>query len=522
MCSFALIPAVARGETFAVSWNWVPSLDARLSFVVDGLSLLFMILISSIGTLVLVYARAYLDGHPDRRRLYTWLLLFMTAMLGLVVADNLITLFVFWELTSITSYMLIGFEHENPRARAAALQALLVTGFGGLALLAGFLLLGQAAGSYELSVLRTKSDVLRNGPLLAPCVVLILIGAFTKSAQFPFHFWLPNAMEAPTPVSAYLHSATMVKAGVYLIARLSPALGGIAIWDNSIIAVGALTALTGACLALPQVDLKKILAYSTVSALGTMVMLLGCGTPGTTTAAIVFLLCHALYKAALFLMAGAVDHCAGTRDLRQLGGLARVMPWLAFAAVIAAMSKVGLPPASGFVAKELMYESLLAPSSRGTLPLLVVFFVSVSFAAVGAMLAIRPFFGRAGVAAASAHRVPRTLLLPPLVLGTTAFVIGAYPGPLGHYLIAPAVAAIVPNAEPVSLKLWHGFNFPLLLTALAVMLGIVIYAAGYRIRLLAARWRKLAAWGPSAGYERGLTVFARRRLGKRGSCRMAV
>ena len=282
---------------------------------------MFALLISGIGTLVFVYAGAYLAGHAHLLRFYLFLLLFMVSMLGLVLADNLLLLFVFWELTSLTSFLLIGFDHQRPVARAAALQALLVTGAGELAMLAGLILLGQAGGTFQVSELLTRGDMVRADGLYPAILLLVFAGAFTKSAQVPFHFWLPNAMEAPTPVSAYLHSATMVKAGVYLLARLSPVLGGTPTWEIVVTAIGVVTMLVGAWLAIRHTDLKRILAYSTLSALGTLVMLLGLGTAAAVTAAMVYLLGHALYKGALFLVAGAIDHEAGTRDVEVLGGL---------------------------------------------------------------------------------------------------------------------------------------------------------------------------------------------------------
>ncbi|MFB3140368.1 MAG: proton-conducting transporter membrane subunit, partial [Candidatus Acidiferrales bacterium] len=346
---------VAAGEVLAVSIDWVPSLGIALSFYLDGLSLLFALLISGIGALVVVYAGGYLAGHAHLGRFYAFLLMFLASMLGLVLANNVITLFVFWELTSVSSYLLIGFEHEREAARQAALQALLVTGLGGLALLAGLLLLGQAGGSMELSELLTRGEAIQAHPFYAPILLLILAGAFTKSAQFPFHFWLPSAMEAPTPVSAYLHSATMVKAGIYLLARFNPVLGGTELWFYIVTAAGAATMLVGAYLAFQQSDLKRILAYSTMSALGMMVLLLGLGTELAVKAAIVSILVHALYKGALFLVAGAVEHETGTRDVDRLGGLRRAMPITAAAAALAALSMAGLPPLFGFIGKEMVY-----------------------------------------------------------------------------------------------------------------------------------------------------------------------
>ena len=291
-----LIGRVAAGEVITFSYPWVPSLGVNLSFYIDGLSLVFALLISGIGTLVIIYAGGYLAGHPQLGRFYIYLLLFMTAMLGLVLSGNIIALFVFWELTSLSSYLLIGFNHRQPEARASALQALLITGGGGLALLAGLVLLGQVGGSWELSNLLNQDIVIQNHPLYLPILLLFLLGAFTKSAQFPFHIWLPNAMAAPTPVSAYLHSATMVKAGIFLLARFNPILGNTPIWQFSLTAAGTVTMVLGAYLAWQQTDLKRILAYSTISALGTLVLLLGVGTAIAVKAAIVFLIVHSLVQ----------------------------------------------------------------------------------------------------------------------------------------------------------------------------------------------------------------------------------
>jgi multicomponent Na+:H+ antiporter subunit A len=332
----SLLPSAAAGAPLAFSSEWVAELGLVLSFRADGLGLLFALLISGVGTLVFVYAGGYLKGNPNLGRFYAWLAVFMAAMIGVALSDNILLLFVFWELTSISSYMLIGFEHERESARFSALQAFLVTGAGGLALLAGLLLLGSAGGTFELSELLTQGEVLRTSPFYLPAVILVLLGAFTKSAQFPFHFWLPNAMEAPTPVSAYLHSATMVKAGVYLLARMGPALNGTDLWFYAVGGVGAVTMLIGGYLALTQTDLKRLLAYSTVSALGMLTMLIGLGSHYALEAAVVLLLAHSLYKGALFLVAGALDHETGTRDVTQLGGL---FPRMRLTAVAG-----GLPP----------------------------------------------------------------------------------------------------------------------------------------------------------------------------------
>jgi multicomponent Na+:H+ antiporter subunit A len=508
-CCVTLLAPAARGATWLLSWSWVPSLDVRLSFFVDGLSLLFALVISGIGVAVFAYAPGYFGNDANRGRLYGWLVLFMAAMLGLVLSDNIISLFVFWELTSITSYMLIGYKHESEKARAAALQALLVTGLGGLALLAGLLLLGYAGGSYELTTLLTQGEVVRNHPLLLPIVGLILLGAFTKSAQFPFHFWLPAAMQAPTPVSAYLHSATMVKAGVYLVARLSPLFAGVLAWDYALLIAGTLTALTGGWLSLQQTDLKRILAYSTVSALGVLMLLIALGSVYALKAAIVFLLCHSLYKGALFLVAGAVDHSQGTRDIRQLGGLAGMMPFVALAAILAAGSKAGLPPAGGFLAKELIYESTL-DLSAGWLPVLVaVVLVNISFVAVGGLVAVKPFFGQKTVKVESTHSLTWRLVFPPLLLGALGLAIGLLPAFSGTYVVGPAVAAVSGGAKVIQLKLWHGFNLPLALSVLTLLGGGLVYQNAGRLRWSAERLAGLSLYGPSAGYEWSLLALKR-------------
>ncbi|MCU0893619.1 MAG: hypothetical protein MUD06_04720 [Rhodospirillales bacterium] len=349
----SLVPSVAAGETHRLVQDWAPGIGVSLSFYVDGLSLLFALMISGIGALVALHASAYLGGHRYYGRFFVYLFAFMLAMLGLVLADNLITLFVFWELTSVTSFLLIGLDHDNPRARRNALQALLVTGAGGLALLAGFLLLGQAGGSLELSQLIERGEQVRADPLYLAILILVLAGAFTKSAQFPFHFWLPNAMAAPTPVSAYLHSATMVKAGIYLLARLHPTLGSTQVWIWTLTIFGAVTAVMAAVIALRQTDLKLVLAYTTVLALGLLTMFLGSDERIGIVAAITFLIVHSLYKCALFLVIGNVDHGSGSRDAEVLGGLFRAMPVTALAAMVAGLSMAGFPPLLGFIGKEL-------------------------------------------------------------------------------------------------------------------------------------------------------------------------
>jgi multicomponent Na+:H+ antiporter subunit A len=331
---FALaVQTFQSGVPQSASWSWIPSLGIDFSVYLDGLALQLVLLITGVGTLVLVYAGGYMAGDPRHPRLFVLLLMFMGAMQGLVAADSFLMLFVFWELTSITSFLLIGFDHAREASRRAAIQALVVTGMGGLALLAGLLVIWNVTGATSLSALLATGDALRASDLYMAALLLILGGAFTKSAQFPFHFWLPNAMEAPTPVSAYLHSATMVKAGVYLVMRLNPVMGETVAWETILPLFGGVTLLVGALLAIRQTDLKLMLAYTTVASLGLLVMLTGLGFEHAVEAAALYLIAHSLFKGAMFMVAGLIDHEAGTRDITRLGGLRRAMP-ITFAAAL--------------------------------------------------------------------------------------------------------------------------------------------------------------------------------------------
>jgi multicomponent Na+:H+ antiporter subunit A len=494
---------IASGETFHFSRHWAPALGVNLSFTLDGLSMLFVLLICGIGALVLVYASGYMAGHPLLGRFYAYLLLFMASMLGLVLADNLLLLFVFWELTSFSSYLLIGFDHERPEARAAALQALLVTGGGGLALMAGIILLGQAGGSLELSTLLSRAERLHAHPLYAPALLLILLGAFTKSAQFPFYFWLPSAMEAPTPVSAYLHSATMVKAGVYLLARTSPALGGTDLWIWTVSVVGAVTMLLGGWLAIVQSDLKRILAYSTVSALGMLTFLLGLGGKMAVQAAMAYLLGHALYKGALFLVAGALDHSTGTRDVEKLSGLGRAMPLTALAAGIAALSMAGLPPLFGFIAKELSYEATLhAPAAKWVTAAAVV--ANVLLVAAAALVGLRPFWGQTRPTPRQAHEAPLSMLLGPLALASLSVAFGFRPAWGAEELVSAASSSVLGQPATIELALWHGLTPALALSVVTLVGGVCAYAARGLLKKVAARWEGHGRWGPAGCYELAL------------------
>lgn len=505
-----LLPRIAAGEILLVSRPWFPGLQIDFSFYLDGLSLLFALLVAGVGALVVFYAGAYLRDHPQLGRFYFWLLLFMASMLGLVLAGNVLTLFIFWELTSITSYFLIGYEHERESARKAALQALLVTGIGGAALLAGMLLLGAAAGGYDFATFLAQAELLREHPYYLAGLLLVLGGAFTKSAQVPFHFWLPAAMEAPTPVSAYLHSVTMVKAGVYLLARMSPVLGGTDAWLWLLTGFGAATLLLGSWLALLQTDMKRILAYTTVSALGTLVFLLGLGTPAALQAAMIYLLAHALYKGALFLTAGAVDHAMGTRDIRRLRGLARSLPLLAAVISLAALSMAGIAPLLGFVAKEALYRAALV-----SLPAMIAVWASgVLLVAVAGLLVLRPFFAAPDQALPVQHRPAPALWLAPLLLALAGLVCGLFPAWVDGPLLAAATGSLSAQPPlPLDLSLWHGFDRVLLLSLLTLAAGIILYRAQPWLVAKLAAWRGLAALGPSRLYEHSLTgLFGLARL----------
>jgi multicomponent Na+:H+ antiporter subunit A len=499
---FAL-PKVASGLPSAATahaerYTWLPQLGVDLSFRLDGLGVLFALLVSGLGTVVFVYAGAYLKEHPRLARFLGILLVFETAMLGLVAAGDLVTALVFWEATSLTSFLLIGFEHHTEGSRDAALQALLVTAAGGLALLAGVILLGRVGGSFDFRELAAQAPVIRAHPQYPFILALIALGAFTKSAQFPFHFWLPNAMAAPTPVSAFLHSATLVKAGVFLLARLQGVLGGTSEWIGLLVTVGALTMLVGSLRAILETDLKRILAYSTITALGTLVALIGTSLPEAVAAALVFLGVHALYKGALFMIAGAVDHATGTRDLRELGGLARSEPWLAGAAVLAALSMAGVPPLVGFIGKELMYKAkLVFEGADWALLAIAVTANALTFVAAG-MVVIGVFFGRAKSRRESSsresgahhsHRLAPALVAGPVLLAVLGVAFGLFPDLLGGPIGASA-AAVLGTAHPVTLSLWYGLGPALWLSVLTVALGIAGYWGWRRAERPIARVRR--------------------------------
>jgi multicomponent Na+:H+ antiporter subunit A len=477
----ALLTVLMSAEMFSslsdgprdVEFAWAPSLGLSLSFHLDGLGLLFALLITGIGTLVVLYASAYLANHPQAGRFYASLFAFMGSMLGVALSDNILTLFVFWELTGFTSFLLIGFEHDRADARSAALQALIVTGAGGLALLAAGVLLADMSGTANLSLMVADSASITAHPAYAAVVGLVLLAAFTKSAQVPFHFWLPNAMAAPTPVSAYLHSATMVKAGVYLVARMTPILGGTALWTTVVTGVGAVTMLVGAYRSVQETDLKRILAYSTVSALGLLTMLIGVGTDRAITAALVYLVAHACYKGALFLVAGAIDHQAGNRDIRTLSGLRRTMPLTAIAGGTAALSMVGVVLTLGFVAKDAAYEALLGRGQWSVWLLSATVLSSVLMGTAGLMAGVLPFRGRRSDD--GGDEPEWRLLVPPMTLAAIGVVVGVAPWLL-NFPLAAAASAILDRPQRFALAIWHGLSPALILSAVTFVGAVAVYS----------------------------------------------
>lgn len=499
---FALmLPDIAAGGVVTGGYAWVPSFNLSFSWFIDGLSLTFALLITGIGLLIVLYAGGYMKGHPQQGRFLSFLLLFMGAMLGVVVSDSLLMLFVFWELTSITSFLLIGFDHERAASRRAALQALVVTGGGGLLLLAGLIFIWDISGMTQLSMLVRGGDILRDSPFYLAALLLVLGGAFTKSAQFPFHFWLPNAMEAPTPVSAYLHSATMVKAGVYLLMRLNPVLGDTAAWQILLPFFGGLTMLTGALLAVRQTDLKLMLAYTTVSSLGLLVMLTGFGSDHAIEAAVLYLVAHSLFKGALFMVAGIIDHETGTRDVTKLGGLRKAMPITFAAALAAALSMAGLPPFFGFLAKEEIYYALAHGNPRAVLFTGIAILGNALMFAVAFAVGLKPFIGKPVKTPKHAHEGPLLLWLGPALLALKGLTIALFSGIAHFYISIPMASAIAGEPRPVEISLIPHIGVPLGLSLLTVALGIVLYTQLVPLRGLMDRTFKALGAGPDRGFD---------------------
>lgn len=475
---------VLQGNTLQQSWDWLPQLGINLSFRLDALGLLFGLLISGIGTLIYIYAYYYLSPKNSLSKLYQLLMLFMAAMLGISLSNNLIILLVFWELTSISSFLLVGYWSQYDAAQRGARMALTITGMGGLAMLGGFVLLGQITGTYQIDQLVLMKDTIQQHYLFVPTLLLILLGAFTKSAQFPFHFWLPNAMAAPTPVSAYLHSATMVKAGIFLLARLAPIFIGAALYHNIVTFVGLFTLCMAAGFAIFKEDLKGLLAYSTISHLGLIVCLLGIGSPLAVAAAIFHIINHATFKAALFMIAGIIDHETGTRDLRKLSGVWQLLPFTGTLTMITAASMAGVPLTNGFISKEMFFTELLANLSG---PVMIISAIVATLAGIFAVsysirLVHGVFFdGEVGkqVPNKDAHEPALGMRLPAIILATLCILVGILPALLAGTMVNSVTRSSLaqPEFEGVHLAIWHGVNAPLLMSVIALIGGAVFYFA---------------------------------------------
>lgn len=455
--------------------EWIPSLGIDLNFKVDGLSLLFALLITGIGSLVFFYSSEYLKNHPYLNRFYGYLTLFMGSMLGLVLSDNLISLFIFWELTSITSFFLIGFNTEEEASRKSALTAFGITGLGGFFMLSGFVLIYSITGTYSIHELLTSSEIIQNNTLFPLILFFIFGGAFTKSAQFPFHFWLPDAMQAPTPVSAYLHSATMVKAGIYLLARFTPVLSDGFWWNYTLMIVGGFTMLYAAFHSILRTDMKGILAYSTISALGIIVFLLGTGNEYAFYAAVTFILVHALYKAALFLVTGIVDHAVHTRNITEISGLKKIMPLVFIASFVAALSSAGVPLTFGFISKDLIYEATLHFPKWAMWLTGIAVVANVLLACAGFMAGIKPFIGKLPEKFEKAHKPGILLWIPVVILSTLTLIFGIFPFLADNGILKYAFNAVSRQSTGLHLKVWHGFNLVLLLSAITIIVGVLLF-----------------------------------------------
>ncbi|MEH7225531.1 Na+/H+ antiporter subunit A [Bacillus sp. JJ1566] len=499
------IPTIANGNTIITSIPWMPSYDINFTTYIDGLGLIFGLLITGIGALVILYSIFYLSKEREElHNFYVYLLMFMGAMLGLVFSDNVFVLYVFWETTSVSSFLLIAYWYEREKSRYGAQKSMLITIFGGLAMLAGLIMISSSSGTYSIREMLLNVDAINSSALFIPAMVLILLGAFTKSAQFPFSIWLPDAMEAPTPISAYLHSATMVKAGIYLVARLTPIFGGSNVWFWLVTGVGLITLLYGSVNAVRQTDLKALLAYSTISQLGLIMSLLGLGSAamyfglgdetviyGTAIFAAIFhLVNHSTFKGSLFMVVGIIDHETGTRDIRRLGGLIHLMPISFTLTVIGGFSMAGLPPFNGFLSKEMFFAAVNNAARMdffhmGTIGVLVpaVAWVASVFTFIYCMILVfKTFRGKYKLDNDRVvHEAPLGMLISPIILGSLVIIGFFFPNLLATYLLKPALISVLPvltEAEVLELKIeaWHGFLSPeLWMTIGVVLLGTILY-----------------------------------------------
>ncbi|KOP80064.1 Na+/H+ antiporter subunit A [Cytobacillus solani] len=505
----SFISITSTHQTITESVPWIPALGVDFIAKVDGLGLLFALLITGIGSLVVLYSIYYLAKDKEKlNTFYVYLLLFMGAMLGVVLSDNLIVLYTFWEFTSFSSFLLIGFWYDREKSRYGAQKSMLITVFGGLSMLGGIILLYIMTGSFNISEIIDQAAAISTSPLFIPALVCILLGAFTKSAQFPFHIWLPDAMEAPTPVSAYLHSATMVKAGIYLVARMTPVFASEGLWLWLVAGFGIVTLFWGSFNAVKQTDLKAILAFSTVSQLGMIMSLLGLGAAalhfddidnsffGAATAAAVFhLFNHATFKGSLFMVVGIVDHETGTRDIRKLGGLMNFMPITFTLAIIGTFSMAGLPPFNGFLSKEMFFTGMIRVTELnifnfetwGMLFPVIAWIASVFTFIYSMILVFKTFTGKyqPEKLEKKPHEAPMGMLISPIVLASLVIIIGFFPNILSNSIISPALESILPNNDiDVHISFWHGFKPELFMTIGVIALGILLF-------LTLPKWRKV-------------------------------
>lgn len=485
-------------------YRWVPSLGINFNIKVDSLSWMFSMLITGIGTLIYVYAGNYLKGHKYLSRFYGYLSLFMMAMLGLVLSDNIIGLFVFWELTSISSFFLIGFNNEEEESRKNALTALGITAGGGFLLMSGFLLLQNISGTASILRMEELSGIIKENGLYGLAFVFILFGAITKSAQFPFHFWLPGAMKAPTPVSAYLHSATMVKAGIYLLARFTPILGGTEMWMWSLTIIGGATMVYAAFHSIFKTDLKSILAYSTIAALGIMTFLIGLGTSYAITALSAFIVIHALYKAGLFMVVGIIDHEVHSRDITYLSGLRKVLPIVSIAGILLAISNAGIPLSVGFIGKDLMYESTWNSEIGwiSTIGTGLLIFTNILLLYAGFQAGVRPFQGMIKPEFEKVHIPSKSLWLPPLLLGVLSMLFGIFPGIFGEIFVHAADDVIFGKSINTSLKFWHGLNMIFLFSVSTIVVGILFFFSFKSTHKIESRFLLFEIISPKSFVER--------------------
>ncbi|WP_131698091.1 monovalent cation/H+ antiporter subunit A [Pseudomonas sp. JAI120] len=519
-----LYPQIAHGGVIREEFMWLPSLGLNFVLRMDGFAWLFSMLVLGIGALVSLYARYYMSPDDPVPRFFAFFLAFMGAMLGLVISGNLIQIVFFWELTSLFSFLLIGYWHHRADARRGAYMALMVTGAGGLCLLAGVMLLGHIVGSYDLDRVLAAGDQIRAHSLYPVMLALVLIGALSKSAQFPFHFWLPHAMAAPTPVSAYLHSATMVKAGVFLLARLWPSLSGSEEWFWIVGGAGALTLLLGAYCAMFQNDLKGLLAYSTISHLGLITLLLGLNSPLAAVAAVFHILNHATFKASLFMAAGIIDHESGTRDIRKLSGLVRLIPFTATLAMVASASMAGVPLLNGFLSKEMFFAETVFITSTAwvefALPLIAT--IAGTFSVAYALrFTVDVFFGPPATDLPhTPHEPPRWMRAPVELLVFTCLLVGIFPAQVVGSILAAAALPVVGGVLPeYSLAIWHGWNAPMIMSLVAMSGGVVLYLL-LRKQLKRGRFKYppvISYFNGKRGFERSLVVMMRgvRRIEKR-------